>query len=244
MRSGHRFAALALAAGFAVLVTMPLASQVNGFNSGTFGGATIRGIPPSVTSIGFGGHPGSHGVPPSVTSLNFGRAPFHGTHFGVHRGPERHHHQRGEFSSPFLGGYYFPYDYGYGYNDFGYDVNGPGVDDSMEQNYPTGPTIFDRNGAAPAPRPQMPSTDYRAELNPEPPKPAAPVADQPSTVLIFKDGHEQEIKNYAILGNTLYDLSDGRTRKVQLAELDLPATVKQNDDRGITFELPAGTKLN
>src|ERR1700733_14286781 len=29
----------------------------------------INGVPASVTSIGFGGHPGPHGVPPSVTSI-------------------------------------------------------------------------------------------------------------------------------------------------------------------------------
>jgi hypothetical protein len=31
---------------------------------------------------------------------------------------------------------------------------------------------------------------------------------------------------------------------VALAELDLPATVKQNDDRGVDFQIPAGTKPN
>jgi hypothetical protein len=63
-------------------------------------------------------------------------------------------------------------------------------------------------------------------------------------VLVFKDGHQQEVSNYAIVGGTLYDLSDGRSRKIALAQLDLPATVKQNDGRGIDFELPAGVRLN
>ena len=63
-------------------------------------------------------------------------------------------------------------------------------------------------------------------------------------MLVFKDGHEQQVVNYAIVGSTLYDLSEGRTRKVALTELDLAATVKQNDQRGIDFQLPAGTKLN
>jgi hypothetical protein len=63
-------------------------------------------------------------------------------------------------------------------------------------------------------------------------------------VLVFKDGRRLELLNYAIVGSTLYDLSDGLTRKVTLAELDLPATAKQNDDRGVDFQLPAGAKLN
>jgi hypothetical protein len=50
--------------------------------------------------------------------------------------------------------------------------------------------------------------------------------------------------NYAIVGSTLFNLSDGTTRKVALAELDLPATMKQNDDRGVDFQLPAGAKGN
>ncbi len=42
-------------------------AQTNGFGSNGFGTA-IHGVPPSVTSFGFGGNPGFHGVPPSVTS--------------------------------------------------------------------------------------------------------------------------------------------------------------------------------
>ena len=90
--------------------------------------------------------------------------------------------------------------------------------------------------------------DYRAGLN----RPreqisqqtSEPVVAQPSTLLIFKDGHQQEVSNYAIVGATLYDLSDGRTKKVQLADLDLTATVKQNDQRGVEFQLPAQANLN
>jgi hypothetical protein len=37
-------------------------------------------------------------------------------------------------------------------------------------------------------------------------------------------------------------LSDGRSKKVALAELDVSATVKQNDDRGVEFKLPGGVK--
>jgi hypothetical protein len=130
----------------------------------------------------------------------------------------------------------------------------PGVDDTMEEQYAQpGPTIFDSHGvggrdyARPEPRPQ---DDYRSDLKRERDRepeqsteqPLQPVADQPQTVLVFKDGHQQEIANYAIVGATLYDLSDGRTKKVGLAELDLTATVKQNDERGVDFKLPAGVR--
>ncbi len=64
------------------------------------------------------------------------------------------------------------------------------------------------------------------------------------TVLVFKDGHQSEVENYAIFGQTLFDLTPGHRRKIALADLDLVATEKQNDDRGVTFQLPPGTQAN
>ena len=68
------------------------------------------------------------------------------------------------------------------------------------------------------------------------------MADQPPTVLVFKDGHQLEVQNYAVIGDQLYDLTPGHRRKIALAELDLIATAKQNDDRGIDFELPISAR--
>ncbi|MGB6405504.1 MAG: hypothetical protein WBF26_21880, partial [Candidatus Sulfotelmatobacter sp.] len=70
---------------------------------------------------------------------------------------------------------------------------------------------------------------------------------QPSpdpTVLVFKDGHQLEIGNYAIVNQTLYDLTPGHPHRVALADLDLPATQKLNDDHGITFDLPPSAQAN
>jgi hypothetical protein len=222
------------------LLAVQAAAQGVGFNSNGFG-ATIHGVPPSVTSFGFGGSPGFHGVPPSVTSLNFGRSPIRVNPGGFGFG---HHHRNSGFISPFFGNVVaVPYAYPV-------YVMEPGVDDSMEEDYRGGPTIFDRRGpgtreyARPERRAQQEEEeDYRVSSSSEQPK-QQEVADQPRTVLVFKDGHELEIANYAIVGATLYDLSDGRTRKVALAELDLQATVKQNDAHGVDFELPAGSRLN
>ncbi len=62
---------------------------------------------------------------------------------------------------------------------------------------------------------------------------------QPSTVLVFRDGHQSDVVNYAIVGDTLFDFGAGRTRKILLADLDLTATQKANDDRGVDFQVPA-----
>jgi hypothetical protein len=74
------------------------------------------------------------------------------------------------------------------------------------------------------------------DLTPDPP--------QPATTLIFKDGHQIEVTNYAIVSETLYDLTPGHQRKIALADLDLPATEKQNDDHGVVFQLPASAQAN
>ncbi len=61
----------------------------------------------------------------------------------------------------------------------------------------------------------------------------------PDTVLVFRDQHKQEVRNYAIVGQTLWNFSQQRTEKIPLSELDLPATAKANDERGLTFRVPA-----
>lgn len=75
------------------------------------------------------------------------------------------------------------------------------------------------------------------------PVPAAPVAEpepdnSPGTVFVFKDGHQIETRNFAIMGQTLYDFSSSSLKKVQLSDLDTAATQKANDDRGIVVKLP------
>ena len=66
----------------------------------------------------------------------------------------------------------------------------------------------------------------------------APVEDKtPATVFIFKDGHQLETKNYAIMGGTLFDFSSKVLRKIQMDEIDSAATLKANDDRGVIMKL-------
>ncbi len=202
---------------------------------------------PSVTSMGFGGSNHLGGVPPSVTSLGFGHpGNFHGggrPGFFTPATPERpnfesRHHRP---YIPAWGGYY-----AYPVLDYGYDYQAtPDSPDNAENpdEYRGGPTIFDRRGdgqyATRRPEPVL----QPAEAQPVS-EPAAEVAAQPQTILVFKDGHQAKVDNYAIVGSTLYDLSGGRRRKIALADLDLTATAQQNDDRGVDFELPAGSTSN
>ena len=61
-------------------------------------------------------------------------------------------------------------------------------------------------------------------------------------MLVFRDGQQLEVQNYAIVGDFLYDFTPGHARKVPLSQLDLAATVNANDDRGVDFTLPASAK--
>jgi hypothetical protein len=61
---------------------------------------------------------------------------------------------------------------------------------------------------------------------------------EPATALVFRDQHVEEVHNYAIAGGTLWVLNDQAAKKIPLAQLDLPATVKMNDDRGVDFQVP------
>jgi len=59
-----------------------------------------------------------------------------------------------------------------------------------------------------------------------------------ATVLVFRDQRKQEIQNYAIVGQALWILSPQRTEKIPLAEIDLAASAKANEDRGVEFRVP------
>jgi hypothetical protein len=58
------------------------------------------------------------------------------------------------------------------------------------------------------------------------------------TIFVFRDGHRLETQNYAIVGQTLFDFSARPLRKIKIAELDLDATRKVNDEAGSSVTLP------
>jgi hypothetical protein len=113
-----------------------------------------------------------------------------------------------------------------------------------DDQYNGGPTIFDRRGAGSEAYAQPPRSVEAPVETASASVPEAPAADQPKTVLVFKDGHQSEVENYAIVGDTLYDLSEGRRHKIALADLNLQATAQQNEDRGIDFTVPATAASN
>ena len=73
----------------------------------------------------------------------------------------------------------------------------------------------------------------------------APAQQSAPAVLVYRDGHSEELSSYSIIGPVIYTKGDywssgNWTRKIQIADLNLPATFKQNQDRGVKFDLPSG----
>jgi|SRR5882672_1688065 len=211
----------------------------------------IHGVPASVTSLGFGGSTSmTPGVAASVTSLGpngfggghgrFGGSPgrfvnccSNGFFQNGLRSPilGRGRHSRRNFFAGSVPFYSVPYTQVL--------VVQPGDDQGYDEDYDGGPTIFDRRGSFTR-RTRVVAVE--AEPVPSQPvvaaEPPTPVVAQPSTVLVFRDGHQAELQNYAIVGDTIFDLADNRSHKIQLADLDLPATRKANDARGVDFQVP------
>lgn len=230
---------------------------------------TAPGVPASVTSVGprgFGsGGFGSGGFGSGMqccATLFF----TPGSHPQPMNGEFHHHHNSG--GNGVFPGYVPIYTYGYypGYSPVIVAQQEESVstegDDAEDGG---GPTVFERHGprrhpaeeaydrgyeegraAAEDTRPAHANrarkaadsgtekTDKQDAKTEEAPAPAIEV----KTVLVYKDGHKEEVANYAIVGDQLFDFTNGR-RKIAIADLDVPATVKANDQRGVDFQLPA-----
>ncbi len=158
--------------------------------------------------------------------------------------------------------YYGRYPYRWGYGGYGYGWYGypwfslgwyggwPGTYYSYpDASYPVYAYSYPDNSNAPVDYNQQQEIDQLndevARLRAEQQAGAARPAPQPpptqihaATVLVFRDRHSEEIQNYAIVGKTLWVFTEQRSRKIPIAELNVPATTKANQARGIDFRLP------
>jgi hypothetical protein len=143
----------------------------------------------------------------------------------------------------------YPYPYPYPV-PYGADVSDPGTSGSDDAESQGGQNVGDPSNygveAYVRPLPVDPPNYVSAENNFADPPAPDPVADppQPPTTLVFKDGHQLQLNNYAIVSQTLYDFTPGHPRKIALSDLDLSATQKQNDDHGVVFGLPPSSQTN
>jgi hypothetical protein len=192
-------------------------------------------------------------IPTTLAAQRMGFAHFSGrpvgfNHSGYRRGAAY-------YPAPFLDSYY------------------PGYASDVAYPAPPQPMVFvmQTASAPPAPDPTPPSEPLMIELQgnryvqvsgkepsqsqtmdhvtaAQPPThSAATIAPRPqstSTVLVFRDGHRQEISTYTIADATLYAAADyynsgAWNQKIPLASLNLPETLAANHSRGLPFRLPA-----
>lgn len=247
--SAHRFTAIA---AFVLLLALTGWAQRGGGGRGA-GSAGRVGIAGSHVENGSRvGNGSSSRATPDVPSPS-----AHPSHLPS-RGPGHSHGSNDRFQSwyfgrngfPNCGGYgcwnwaypwwaYYPYwGVGYGaYNDHEYDHD----DNSADEAYRERPQ--DAQMAPP-----WQSYGYPYPYIPPPPTAmrAADGASQvgtpiiPPAVLVFRDGHKQEVQSYVIVRQTLWNFTaPQRIEKISLTDLDLPATVKANNERGRSFSIPS-----
>ena len=246
-------------AAFALVLTLPVWAQRGGRGSGMRGGFVSRGTSGHSFS-GMRSGPSfsrnlNHSFGWGSTSFNrgFGNRSFHGRGFGGHR-----HHNLNRFGfnscfgfgcgwggwSPWWGtSYYDPwvwstwddqdrrFDEDY-YRQ--YEMADRWNQRSLEEQQARRQQEEDAEEDAYASR----SSDRRSfsDSVSQSQDPAA------ATVLVYRDQHRQEVQNYAIVGQTLWAFMAGRTQKIPLASLDVEATERVNDERGIPFRAPAGNQ--
>jgi len=201
----------------------------------------------SSTASGVGGHaaavtplapnvvaPRTGPVAPPTGAVPFPSVPHHNAH---------PHHRRQD-GVPAVG--FYPYAYAV---PVPYDADAAqsdsDADADSDPDYQGGPTVFDRRGSGAdsyvPPVKDVPTPHANQDADADLPAPETP---QQPTVLVFKDGQKLEVDNYAVLGATLFDLTPGHHRKIMLADLDLGATQKLNEDQGVNFQLPTQSQAN
>ena len=232
---------------FALLLAVPAWAQHGGGHGGggghaSFGGGHAGGGSGARAATG-GGHFSGGGVHTAS-----------GARSGFSRGPYLHDGYRGRiatygFRNNCYGyscrGYgYYPW-WGAGWDPWWYD-SGSSYDNSYQQNVAQAAEMNRENlEEQQMLRQEEADGDQDAYARNDPPQRRVASGDDkpgtafmPGTVLVFRDQHKEEIQNYAIVGQTLWNFSPQHTQKISLAQLDLAATAKANDDRGVTFRLP------
>jgi hypothetical protein len=210
--------------------------------------AQINGAPSSVTSPGFGGR-SVNGASSSVTSLG-PRGYTSNPHVVISTSPTRPKNHVPDQNHRRRGGYLYAYPVPYAVDGAASYDDAPENDPNYnDPDYQGGPTIFDRRGSGdrsyiPPVKDAMGAHPTQSSFSSPADDPTAENSVPESTTLVFRDGHTLDIGNYAIVGQTLFDMTPGHPRHIPLAQLNLDATRQKNDERGVLFQLPASLQAN
>jgi len=214
-----------------VLLSLGSAQRGGGFH----GGASFGGMRTGGSRGGF------HGGAPA----SFARAP----HSGFHSGNTFHHPNHGPFliignhhfhHDGFRRGWYGAYPY-YGWYSPFWDWTSSSYDQQENDNYAQYQTMNEINRLADEVQELRGERESRAtapQPAPQPQQQAKLQQEDLPVILVFLDKRIQEVKNYAVANEMLVVLDGNRKKKYPLADIDLAATMKLNDERGVDFEVP------
>ena len=172
---------------------------------------------------------------------------WHGTVHHVHSGPNLVIGFHSGFRNPYYAyapfGYYSPFwwdwyssSYDRSNNDDNYVAQRQAqqqIDDLSQQVQDLQQERAERAySQAPVPRPPA-ASNTEAKIEPD-----------MSVVLVYFDKRIEEIKNYAVANEKVVVFDNHHIKKIPLADIDLAATMKLNDERGVDFQIPnpAGTE--
>jgi len=127
--------------------------------------------------------------------------------------------------------------YPYWFPSPGYETDQPGPAAAEPEPDPLAAQVGNLAAEVEMMREDQALRDSRGARAPQ--SPAVSEEKLPTTLLVYRDGHQVEVQDYAILGKTLWVFSDQTTRQVPLADLDLAATQNVNGERGVDFNAPS-----
>jgi hypothetical protein len=224
-------------------------SSHSGMRAGGFGGGMRGGSPGMMSGARFSSHHSGtwHG---GSGSWHGGSGSWHGGSHHRHSGPNLIIGSRFRFRYPYYA--YAPFGY---YSPFWWDWYSSSYDRSdNDDNYvaqrQTQQQFDQLYQQIQDLRDERDEREYgRAQSQPAPVPPAptrseATIQPDMSVVLVYLDKRIEEIKNYAVANEKVVVFDNNRIRKIPLADIDLAATMKLNDERGVNFQIPnpAGTE--
>jgi len=211
-------------------MVLPVWAQRSGGSHGGGGGAhfAVRGGSSVHSSSSGAFHGGSFGRTSSIHS----RA---GVSYYNRRGSYDRRRYYGNY--PYVG--YYPYGlYGWYDDPLAYDDSGENDQDAYASyQAPSYPTPYSENSGLQRDVQSLNGkvdrlqAEVQARNRPEPDA-------EPETALVFRDQHVEEVRNYAISGGAVWVLNAQAAKKIPLVNLDIAATVKMNEDRGVDFQVP------
>jgi len=166
-----------------------------------------------------------------------------GIHIRTGDGFHNHRDHRGFYGRR---GYYYPYypyaayyPYGYGWYDdpLAYDTADQNQDSYAAYQAPSYSAPYAESSGLQRDvqtlngKMDRLQADVDARNRPDP-------GPEPETALVFRDQHVEEVRNYAISGGAVWVLNPQAAKKIPLVNLDIDATVKLNEDRGVDFQVP------